>query len=86
MFEGLLKRFESIWTEERATEIAVARDGIITVLKEQGISLPGACFALDLVKHELLRAQLQEFLGNVKLGEDLPLSDKKLSEMQGSDK
>jgi len=73
LFEGLLKKFEGLWTEERATEIAVARDAIIRVLKEHGISLPGACFTLDLVKQELLRAQLEEFLGHVKLSDELPL-------------
>jgi len=73
LFEGLLKKFEGLWTEERATEIAVARDAVIVALKEQGISLPGACFALDLVKQELLRAQLEEFLGHVKLSDVLPL-------------
>lgn len=73
----LIGRFKDEFNEEKATEIVQARDAIIQVLKEREVSLPGACFALDLVKEELLRAQLEEFLGNVKIVKgSLPLKVK----------
>lgn len=75
--ETLVKRLEKSFTEEKATEVAQARDSIIEVLREQRVSLPAAVFALDLVKGELVRAQLEEFLGHVKLTKELPLSRKK---------
>jgi predicted DNA-binding protein YlxM (UPF0122 family) len=71
--EKLIKRFEEVWQEEKATEVASARDAIIDVLKKNRTSLPAAVFALDLVKMELVRAQLEEFLGHVQLTKELPL-------------
>jgi len=71
--ESLVKRFEEAFIEEKSAEVANARDAIIGILKEQRVSLPAAVFALDLVKMELVRAQLEEFLGHVKLTEKLPL-------------
>lgn len=73
MAEELVKKFEQVWIEEKATEVAKARDTIVRSLKEQGISLPAAVFALDLVKMELVRGKLEEFLGHVRLSEELPL-------------
>jgi len=72
-FENLIKKFEEAFLEEKATEVSKARDAIVTVLKEGKVSLPAACFALDLVKMELVRAKLEEFLGHVRLSEELPL-------------
>lgn len=65
------------WQNQIANEVGEARDAIIRVLKIQGTSLPGAVFALDLVKMELVRGQLDEFLGRVKLTKELPLSEQK---------
>lgn len=71
--EELVKRFEEVFLEEKATEVAKARDAIVAVLREQRVTLPAAVFALDLVKMELVRSKLEEFLGHVRLGEGLPL-------------
>lgn len=79
----LAESFHEKWEEEIANEVALARNTIVTSLKELGTSLPGAVFALDLVKMELVRAQLEEFMGNVNLSKvagskvALPLSSKK---------
>ena len=77
MVRKLSEKFYEDWQEETANEVATAREAIINVLREKGTSLPGAVFALDLVKMELLRGQLEEFLGHVKLSKELPLSEKK---------
>jgi len=74
----LAEKFRETWEEEKANEVVQARDAIVRILKEQEISLPGAVFALDLVKMELVRAQLEEFLGHVKIPpKTVPLSSKK---------
>jgi len=74
LIRKLGQSFYNKWQELIANEVAEARDAIITVLKEKGTSLPGAVFALDLVKMELTRAQLEEFLGKVRLTKELPLT------------
>lgn len=71
--EELVNKFNEAFLEEKATEVSKARDAIIRVLKEQRVSLPAAVFAVDLVKMELVRSQLEEFLGHVRLTEELPL-------------
>ena len=81
MAEELVKKFEQVWQEEKATEVAKARDLIVGVLKEQGVSLPAAVFALDLVKMELVRSQLEEFLGHVRLSKELPLKAPEVEEL-----
>lgn len=73
LVKKLGEKFYEDWQEQVANEVAEARDAIITVLKEKGTSLPGAVFALELVKMELTRAQLEEFLGKVTLTKELPL-------------
>lgn len=78
--EKLLVKYEEDWLEEKATEVATARDAIVDALKKNRVSLPAAVFALDLVKMELVRAQLEEFLGHVKLTKELPLSAKRKPE------
>lgn len=79
---AMLQTANDAFLQERQDEIIAARDVIIHVLKELGISLPGACFTLDIVKAELVRAQLHEFLGNVKLTDKLPLSSRKPTPIQ----
>jgi len=74
--EDLVKKWEAEFLEEKANEVAEARDAIIKALKELRTTLPAAVFALDLVKMELIRAQLEEFMGNVKLTKELPLTKK----------
>lgn len=76
LIRKLGEKFYEEWQEQIANEVAEARDAIISVLKEKETSLPGAVFALDLVKMELVRGQLEEFLGHVKLTKELPLSKK----------
>lgn len=74
--EAKLTELESEFLAQKAEEVIEARDAIVKALKENETSLPGACFALDLVKAELVRGQLEEFLGHVKLEKDkLPLRD-----------
>ena len=68
-----LAELEKEFLAEKAKECIEARDAIVKVLKEREISLPAAVFACEIVKNELLRAQLEEFLGNVKLTGKLPL-------------
>lgn len=71
--EELVRKFEEAFLEEKATEVVKARDAIVTILRTQRVSLPAAVFALDLVKMELVRGQLEAFLGHVRLTEELPL-------------
>lgn len=74
----LSEKFYEEWQTHIANEVAEARNKIIIALKEQKTSLPAAIFALDLVKMELVRGQLEAFLGHVKLSEkELPLSTEK---------
>jgi len=73
LVKKLGEKFYEEWQEQVATEVAGARNTIINALKELGTSLPAAVFALDLVKMELVRSQLEEFLGKVKLTKELPL-------------
>lgn len=73
LVKKLGEKFYEDWQEQIANEVTDARDVIIAVLREKGTSLPGAVFALELVKMELTRAQLEEFLGRVKLTKELPL-------------
>lgn len=79
------ERFYEEWQEQIANEVVEARDAIISVLKEKGTSLPGAVFALDLVKMELARGQLEEFLGHVKLTKELPLSERKPKQIRAKE-
>ena len=76
--EAKLNEIEGDFLSQKAEEVTEARTAIIKVLQENEISLPAAVFALDLVKMELMRGQLEEFLGHVKLTKELPLktSDK----------
>ena len=74
LIRKLGESFYKKWQEHIANEVTEARNAIIAVLKEKGTSLPGAVFALDLVKMELVRGQLAEFMGHAKLGKELPLS------------
>ena len=71
--EEMVEKFEEVFLEDKATEIVKARLAIVQVLKKQRVSLPGAVFALDLVKAELIRGQLLDFLGSAKLTDELPL-------------
>ena len=74
LVKKLSEKFKEEWETQVANEVSEARNSIIKALKEQGTSLPAAVFALDLVKMELVRGQLEEFLGHVKLAEkQLPL-------------
>ena len=70
----LSEKFFEDWQNTIASEVTEARSNIISVLKEKGTSLPGAVVALELVKAELIRGQLEEFLGRVKLSKKLPLA------------
>ena len=75
--DGKLKELEKEFLEAKAQETIEARDAIVRTLKEHSISLPGAIFALEIVKWELLRAEYEEFVGHVKIPErSLPLSEK----------
>ena len=74
LIQKLGEKFYEDWQEQVSTEVAEARNKIIIALKELGTSLPAAVFALDLVKMELVRGQLEEFLGRAKLTKELPLS------------
>jgi len=74
--EDLVKKWEKEFLDEKSNEVAEARAAIIKTLKELRTTLPAAVFALDLVKMELMRGQLEEFLGNVQLTKELPLSKK----------
>lgn len=74
--EKKLAELEVQFLEEKANEVVEARQAIVEVLKEREISLPGAVFACQLVVHELMRSQLEAFLGHVKLADQLPLSNK----------
>lgn len=71
--EAKLEELEREFLASKAEEVKEARDAIVKALKEAETSLPAAVFALDLVKTELVRGQLEEFLGHVKLTEKLPL-------------
>ena len=71
--EAKLGELEKEFIDSKAEEVAEARDAIVKALKESETSLPAAVFALDLVKMELMRGQLEEFLGHVKLTKELPL-------------
>ena len=71
--EAKLNEIEREFIDSKAEEVKEARDAIVKALKENETSLPAAVFALDLVKMELMRAQLEEFLGHVKLTKELPL-------------
>lgn len=71
-----LAEIEKEFLEDKAKECLQARDAIARALKEQGVSLPAAVFALDIVKWELLRGQYEEFIGSVKLTKALPLKEK----------
>jgi len=68
-----LEELEAEFLEDKAKECIEARDAVVAVLRARGISLPAAVFALEIVKWELLRGQYEEFVGNVKLTEKLPL-------------
>jgi len=68
-----LEELEAEFLEEKAKECIEARDAVVAVLRERSVSLPAAVFALDVVKWELLRGQYEEFVGNVKLTDKLPL-------------
>jgi len=75
--DGKLKELEKEFLEAKAQETIEARDAIVRALKEHNISLPGAIFALEIVKWELLRGQYEEFVGHIKIPEhSLPLSEK----------
>lgn len=76
--EAKLDELEKEFIDSKAEEVKEARDAIVKALRETETSLPAAVFALDLVKMELMRGQLEEFLGHVKLTKELPLktSDK----------
>ena len=65
--EAKLEELEQQFLSEKANEVTEARNAIINVLKEREVSLPAAVFACDLVKMELMRAQLEEFMGHVKI-------------------
>lgn len=82
LIRKLGESFYEKWQEQIANEVATARSAIIDVLKEKGTSLPGAVFALKLVEMELVRSQLEEFLGYVKLTKELPLSEKKPTHLE----
>ncbi|GAI06842.1 unnamed protein product [marine sediment metagenome] len=69
----LTKKFEEAWLEEIANEVETARTTIIDTLKPMKLHLPSVTLALDLVKMELVRGQLAEFMGHVKLSKELPL-------------
>ena len=71
--DAKLAELETEFLEDKAKECIEARDAIVKALKERGISLPAAVFALEIVKWELLRGQYEEFAGNVKLTDKLPL-------------
>ena len=71
--DAKLAELETEFLEDKAKECVEARDAIVRVLRERSISLPAAVFALEIVKWELLRGQYEEFLGHVKLTEELPL-------------
>jgi len=73
LVKKLGEKFYEEWQEQVSTEVVEARNTIINALKELGTSLPGAVFALELVKMELTRAQLEEFLGKVTLTKELPV-------------
>jgi len=75
--DGKLKELEKEFLDAKAQETIEARDAIVRALKEHNISLPGAIFALEIVKWELLRGQYEEFMGHVTIPErSLPLSEK----------
>lgn len=71
--EAKLGELEKEFIDSKAEEVAEARDAIVKALKETETSLPAAVFALEVVKWELLRGQYEEFMGNVKLTDKLPL-------------
>ena len=71
--DSKLEELEKDFLDEKAKECIEARDSIVKVLRDQEISLPAAVFALEIVKWELLRGQYEEFVGNVKLTDKLPL-------------
>jgi len=71
--DSKLEELEKDFLDEKAKECIEARDAIVKVLRDQEISLPAAVFALEIVKWELLRGQYEEFVGNVKLTDKLPL-------------
>lgn len=68
-----LAELEKEFLAQKAEEVREARDAIVRALRESETSLPAAVFALEVVKWELLRAQYEEFMGNVKLTDKLPL-------------
>lgn len=71
--EAKLEELEKEFLDSKAEEVKEARDAIVKALKENEISRPAAVFALEVVKWEILRAQYEEFMGNVKLTDKLPL-------------
>jgi len=71
--DSKLAELETEFLEDKAKECLEARDAVVKALKEGGVSLPAAVFALEIVKWELLRGQYEEFMGNVKLTDKLPL-------------
>jgi len=71
--EAKLNELEREFLDSKAEEVKEARDAIVKALKENETSLPAAVFALEVVKWELLRGQYEEFMGNVKLTDKLPL-------------
>jgi len=78
--DGKLKELEKEFLEAKAQETIEARDALVRVLKEHNISLPGAIFALEIVKWELLRGQYEEFMGHVTIPKGvLPVSAKEKS-------
>ena len=70
-----LAELEKEFLSQKAEEVREARDAIVRSLKESETSLPAAVFALEVVKWELLRGQYEEFMGNVKLTDKLPLKN-----------
>ena len=67
IFERLMKKFQKDFEDEKAEEVARTRDAIVRALKSEQASLPAAVFALRLVEWELMRSQVEEFMGHVQI-------------------
>lgn len=86
LVKKLGEKFYADWQETIANEVAEARHAVVQALKEKGTSLPAAVFALELCKHELLRAQLEEFLGHISIPQgSIPLSEKKPNRIEAAE-
>ena len=72
--EDLLAGFEKAYEDARKREAEDLHNAIGAVLSDHRASLQNSLFVLELIKFELLRAEYEKLMGNVKLSDKLPIA------------